>query len=323
MPRRTMKEWFAKVYDVQTSQMDPEALRRCREQAERSRQLQTTSLQTQCVAQRATETLYRGKRAATKAKQSEEESSSELRVLSARNESYAANWHDPASLRMVMQQNRMADHADRLEVEGNDDGVGGAGGDEAVAAADVAGLLEQLRVEPTNDAELSAKFQLYETFASSVTDLRGSLEETAQRAATLLPPAPLAAVRSELKSLDRAALNGVEDPHPHARSNVWIVHGMVRVGADNLTLMQKMSKSWSVKMDLCAQNAQTACPVCLDDFSEELEKEVLGCCHAVCKECWATWSELQKKAGLLVFCPLCKQEHFANRLIEVRERNEL
>ena len=314
-PRRTMKEWFEKVYDVQTSQMDPEALRRCREMAERSRQLQTTSLQTMCVAQRATETLYRGKRAATKAKASEQESSTELRLLDTRSAAYDSNWHDPQALRLVMQRNMEEDVQDRLEVEGE--------AADSTPQADVDALLEQLRVEPTDDGEASAKFQLYETFASSVTDLRRSLEATAVSAKDLLPPAPLAAVQQELKSLDRATRNGVEDHDPSQRNPVWIVHGMVRVSADNLTFMQRMSKSWATKMDLCAQNAQTTCPVCLDDFSETIEKEVLGCCHAVCKECWATWCELQKKAGLLAFCPLCKQQHFANRLLEVREQNEL
>merc|ERR1712007_315889 len=88
--------------------------------------------------------------------------------------------------------------------------------------------------------------------------------------------------------------------HPLIRRRLW---AYLTVGVNGL----------EKKLEFLASDAQTECPVCLEDFDLMTDPptlrtpETLGCCHKVCKECWLHWSSVMHGNP---FCPLCRHDEF-------------
>merc|ERR1711920_835713 len=62
------------------------------------------------------------------------------------------------------------------------------------------------------------------------------------------------------------------------------------------------------KLKFLVQSDQVECPVCLENFDNHSKAyETLGCCHKICKECWANWKKMSHGRP---FCPLCRHEDF-------------
>ena len=73
-----------------------------------------------------------------------------------------------------------------------------------------------------------------------------------------------------------------------------------------------MSENITNKVTLAARLKQEDCPVCFEKFGAEVVPHQLGCCHSVCKECWAHWVSVQ---GPNAYCPLCRNHDFVAAVV--------
>ena len=187
-----------------------------------------------------------------------------------------------------------------------------------VAATDVADtseieqLLEQLRVEPAEDADRIAKFGLYEGLMSTVEAARkttfefydGCKEDFAEAGGASVQ----AAIEHSLKRID-----GGDNMAVDFRDDRWFVYDMTRKLDSNNAMLGRVLQDIKTKLDLIAQ--QDDCPICLDSMEglAPADVKVLGCCHKVCAECWAQWEAIKHGHA---FCPLCKHEEFLTDVCE-------
>ena len=172
-------------------------------------------------------------------------------------------------------------------------------------------LLEQLAVEPSSEAEIAAKFLLYEGFASTVETIRGSVEQFWEENKEQFSGAPRAACEREIQGIDSTTALGVED------SDKWVVYGMTK----KVNLNSKMINSILVKLRTRLQllsEAETECPMCLEVVPKDpAGQHILGCCHRTCKTCWDNWSSLKGPAS--AFCPLCRHQDFLSDLMSLAD----
>lgn len=178
--------------------------------------------------------------------------------------------------------------------------------DGAGAADEFQKLLQQLKTEPTDDTELVAKFGLYETYGQQVERIRGTLFGLYEENKPTLPDAIQKDMDRQLKHVDRHEAMGI---HDDARG--WFVYHMMAQAGKNNQNMSNIMGGFEQKLDFLAKNDQTECPVCLEEFSPEAPAETLGCCHKVCRECWAHWTTVMRGHP---FCPLCRNEEFVEAL---------
>jgi len=194
--------------------------------------------------------------------------------------------------------------------------LAGAGDARAVAAdADLAGaggcsseedLLSQLRAVPEGEAECTAKFLLYEGYATQVEKIRGSLLGFYEENRRSVPPAVAGEMGSKVRAIDSGEAMGIPDPDTVRE---WFVYHMMRQASRNNRAMAKVLHDFEKKMELLASLNQSECPVCLETFAEGGPRaaETLGCCHKVCGECWAHWTRVMAGSP---FCPLCRSDEF-------------
>jgi len=168
----------------------------------------------------------------------------------------------------------------------------------------VQNLLEQLRKEPSEEAECTAKFLLYEGYASEVEDMRKALLKFHDESRPNVPAAVASSMDQHIKGIDSREAMGIPDD-----AREWFVYHMMRQAQKNNTKMGGILDSFEKKLEFLAANEQSECPICLESFSESGEHaaETLGCCHKVCKDCWANWSAVMHGRP---FCPLCKEDAF-------------
>lgn len=169
-------------------------------------------------------------------------------------------------------------------------------------------LLEQLRKEPNNEAECTAKFLLYEGYASEVEEMRGTLLKFHEESLPTVPQAVAADMTSKVKSIDSTEAMGIPDD-----AREWFVFHMMRQAERNNLRMASILEAFEKKLEFLAANNQSECPVCLEHFAEGTPHapETLGCCHKVCKDCWKNWTEVKHGRP---FCPLCKHKQFLEEL---------
>merc|ERR1712176_331248 len=100
----------------------------------------------------------------------------------------------------------------------------------------------------------------------------------------------------------------------------WFVYHMMRQAQKNNTKMGGILDGFEKKLEFLGANEQSECPICLECFSESGEHaaETLGCCHKVCKDCWANWSSVMHGRP---FCPLCKEDAFLGVIAQQSTRN--
>jgi len=169
-------------------------------------------------------------------------------------------------------------------------------------------LLRELRVEPKTDEENTAKFLLYEKFHEKVEKIRIDLFEFWSTTGTTLPQAVRQTFDRKLRDLDGEQNMGIPDA-----TREWFVFHMVKQVDRNITYMENVLKEMQDKLRLLANMQQDECPICLEKFNPARQPEVLGCCHALCHECWNHWRQLR---GGGAFCPLCRHIEFVEALQE-------
>lgn len=163
-------------------------------------------------------------------------------------------------------------------------------------------LLQQLRNEPSNDEEMAAKFNLYETYGQQVEKMRGTLFGLYEDNTPTLPDSVKQDMEKQLKKVDRAEAMGIPDD---ARG--WFVYHMMAQAGRNNEDMSNVMEGFEKKLEFLAKNDQDDCPICLEPFSTDSPAETLGCCHKVCRECWSNWSTVMSGRP---FCPLCRNDEF-------------
>jgi len=172
-------------------------------------------------------------------------------------------------------------------------------------------VLNQLRREPTNDAELAAKFQLYETFLQTVIDSRKATYDFWKDCKADFAAAAgnvVTQVEKDLKDIDSQDNLGIVF-HEHR----WYVYDMTVQADKNNEMIKGVLKKIETKLELLGKDDDD-CPFCLEPLNEVGNVVTLGCCHKTCKECWDNWQEIRGRAA---FCPLCRQDEFLNDVMSM------
>lgn len=180
-----------------------------------------------------------------------------------------------------------------------------------VTAGEMDALLTDLRVEPTDDAELGAKFEIYEAGCETVQTARESLFNFWAECGGEFDGHAQAKgqVERDIATIDQHENLGIVDVRGQ-----WFVYGMSRKVAQNTGRLDQVLRGIRTKLELLA--SQDECPICLDAFGET-EVATLGCAHMVCGECWRHWSASCTDMRRTPFCPLCKQDAFVNAIVEM------
>merc|ERR1712182_69870 len=131
-------------------------------------------------------------------------------------------------------------------------------------------MLQQLEREPKTDEELMAKFTLYETYSRQVELVRERVVSLYEESRPTLPQAVASDMNKQIKKIDSAEAMGIPDD-----SNNWFVyHMMKQAGKNNKSMAAILKKAWRKQ------------------HSWSVPAETLGCCHRVCRDCWAHWSSV-------------------------------
>lgn len=205
--------------------------------------------------------------------------------------------------------------AEAAELVGGDARSMAVLGSEGLAAAParsgaVEELLKQLRQEPRDEAECSAKFMLYEGYSTEVEQMRGTLMKFHEETLPKVPGSVAADMEKHVKGIDSAEAMGIPD-----EAREWFVYHMMRQAERNNLKMAGILESFEKRLEFLASNDQSECPVCLEAFQAhgEHSPETLSCCHKVCKDCWQSWSSVMNGRP---FCPLCRNDDFLGAIAE-------
>jgi len=171
-------------------------------------------------------------------------------------------------------------------------------------------LLQQLRQEPKDEAECTAKFLLYEGYGAEVEEMRGTLFKFYEESRPTVPEAVAVDMDKRVKGIDSTEAMGIPDG-----AREWFVFHMMRQAERNNLNMASILDGFEKKLEFLASNDQSECPVCLECFEDGgvHAAETLSCCHKVCKDCWKNWSTVMHSRP---FCPLCRHEEFLGALAE-------
>jgi len=172
-------------------------------------------------------------------------------------------------------------------------------------------ILNQLRIEPTDNAEIERKFGLYTDLLETVETSRKALEDfwlDCKEDFSNAQGNVVSQVERDIKNIDSEDNLGIAD-HGHR----WFVYDMTMKADQNNTMIKGVLKTIETKLELLNNNDDD-CPFCLEPLAET-DPIVLGCCHKACKECWEHWQELK---GRNAFCPLCRQDDFLQDIVNMR-----
>lgn len=173
------------------------------------------------------------------------------------------------------------------------------------AARDLQDAAEELRKEPADDEERSAKFLIFDAYMSTVTALREQLFEFWQLNKMQFAEDARAALNATIVRLDSNMDNlGIQD-----NPSVWIVFGMMKKAAQNHATLAGLIREIECKIALIAEPAD--CPCCLEALQllptdPGKPCKLLSCCHKVCADCWVEWSAICRPP----ICPLCRTVDF-------------
>jgi len=186
-------------------------------------------------------------------------------------------------------------------------GSGTGTGVPAMADGDIEGVLRELRKQPSDDAECTAKFGVFEGYLSTVEKVRTDTFKFWEDAKTEFAPGARAAVETELKRLDNRDNMGLSDEAFGEAATVWFVQPMARQASRNNLALTATLASLRTRLELL--NRDCDCPICLEPLSTiSSEVMTLPCCHRVCQPCWVGWT--QARGVNNVFCPLCRHHDF-------------
>lgn len=175
-------------------------------------------------------------------------------------------------------------------------------------AGDVELILDRLKVEPQDEAELAAKFSLYTGYSDEVAKMRGTLCTFWDESRAGIPKTVASSMERVMKGIDEQRNLAI----PEGRQE-WFVYHMMKQAARNNQSMANILTDFQQRLKYLASNTQSECPICIEPFTESGPRapETLGCCHKVCKECWENWSSVMQGRP---FCPLCKHTDFISRV---------
>jgi hypothetical protein len=312
------KTWLQKVNVVQNQKMTPEQRQQIQDRLEMSRKTEETRRKVKAVKShnaRSRALVSEGLRQMTassapsdylavqqrwsNAQQASERRQAQqlVQVDEARTRSLAV-LHDESE----SDEEGMAEAAQLVGAANVSDMVRQTAAQDRSADAEFASLLLQLQREPNNDEELTAKFALYETYSQQVERVRERLFALYEESCPTLPQAVAKDVDKQLKRIDRAEAMGIPDD-----AREWFVYHMMKQAGKNNKSMLAILEDFEKKLDFLAKSEQEECPICLESFSADLPAETLGCCHRVCRDCWAHWSSVMHGHP---FCPLCRNDEF-------------
>lgn len=309
--------WLQRISTVQSQRLSPEERSALLERAERQRRHELSRRKTRAMYSHSkrssalcTESLRQMSTAAVEDMEAARTRWSLATRTSAARQERA--WHAlsaPSALAVALRDDS-DDEAEALEEAA--DLVGGDARRLAEDAADegtaaVAAVLEQLRAEPADAAECAAKFQLYEEYASQLERMRGSVFQLFEESRGSLPRAVEADMERQLKGIDRQDTMGIPE-----ETSEWFVFHMMKASEANNRRLAAILSGFERQLEFLAKNDQAECPVCFEAFDASRASETLGCCHRICKECWANWSAVMRGNA---FCPLCRNSEFLNVVI--------
>lgn len=235
--------------------------------------------------------------------------SAEVRSLDSRSRSaLMKESSDRASMRMETVQRAAAESEsdeDELDVMGAEMGIVACAApvevEEKAGQMEMAELLEQLKKEPAEEQEQQAKFILFEKYLETVEKMRNETFEFWSEARMDFHEAGRGDIDRCLKRID-----GADNMSVDFSERRWFVYDMTAKAGKNCAIIGGNLAMIKSRIELLAR--QDDCPVCLDPLEEcGQEVHVLQCCHKVCGECWAHWSDLHHGRA---FCPLCRNEEF-------------
>lgn len=171
-------------------------------------------------------------------------------------------------------------------------------------------VLNQLRVEPNNDAELATKFGLYEDYLSTVEESRKAThdfwDDCKEEFTGPTGQSHVAtSIQKSVDDIDKQENMGIIF-HEHR----WFVYDMTQQADRNNTKLKDLLHQIEIKLELLNKEDDD-CPFCLESL-EDKEHITLGCCHKACTECWSYWQELRGRGA---FCPLCRQTDFLENIL--------
>jgi hypothetical protein len=171
-------------------------------------------------------------------------------------------------------------------------------------ASDIDGLLRQLVKEPSDDAELAAKFLLFENFLETVTTIRQTTLAFWEENMDQFEGSSRLAQQKLINEIDGADKLGIPDD-----ASKWFVYYMTRQANNNSKAISNVLSGIKGKLNILSQELGE-CPFCLDQLHAD-NITTLSCCHRTCKPCWDHWSELK---GNSAFCPLCNHQEFIGEI---------
>ena len=171
-------------------------------------------------------------------------------------------------------------------------------------------LLKQLEVEPTENAELMAKFALFETCLQTVTVIREQTLAFWNENIDLFEGGMRVAAQKEVEKIDSEDCLGiVDDPRR------WFVYAMTKKANENSGKIAQTLSLLRSRLEQINSSDVGDCPFCLDDMAplrEQHQTTVLSCCHRVCTPCWIQWQQVK---GPHAFCPLCRSDEFVAEVL--------
>lgn len=312
VPPSDTPEWLNAVASVQAAKMTPAAVAQIRERAQsvqrtaslaaRSRTLERTS--SLSLASFACSPALRG-----------------YRSVSAVSTPASASMRQQAALTTIesMDSERAEEALDSLEAsldaqraslaaEGLVAGVPGSMTAATAVADDIEGVLRELREEPADEAECTAKFGIFEGYLSTVEKVRGDTYKFWEDAKAEFGQGARVTVEAGLKKLDSHESMGLSDDAFGDASGVWFVQPMARQASRNNAALTATLASLRTKLELL--NRDCDCPICLEPIDSQSPSPAMAlpCCHRVCQPCWQGW--MQARGVHNVFCPLCRHADF-------------
>jgi len=173
-------------------------------------------------------------------------------------------------------------------------------------ANDIDALLAQLKVEPTDDNELIAKFSLYENFLETVTLIRDTTINFWNENKDQFTPAIASASQRDINKLDDHDNLGIPDDN----TSLWFVYYMTKKANQNSKSISLVLSSIKAKLSLLSQELGE-CPFCLEQMTLD-NVNTVNCGHRTCQPCWNNWIELKRGQA---FCPLCKYNDFVSEIV--------
>jgi hypothetical protein len=154
-----------------------------------------------------------------------------------------------------------------------------AGGDQAgisgshafLSDGDVRSALNQLKVEPKEDGDLTRKFSLYESYFDGVVNLRSDLFGLWEKGRELLRPHDARSMTAALRRVDTFENLSIPD-----RSRFWFVYHMMSTASENHAKMQRVLEDLEELFEAaCDRRDSSSAGVPSEDLSDDPQLGVM------------------------------------------------